>query len=382
MTVLNRDPALRGVAVYDQFLGKVLTLDTESNSWRDWRDVDDIRIQLYMQRTVGLSKMTASTVRDAICMVSQQAPQDSARDFLDRLVWDGRERVEQFMQTVFGAVDSSYVRAVSRNFWISMVARQYRPGCQVDNMVVLEGRQGTRKSTACEIIGGAWYAEQHESASNPRAFAEILAGKLIVEISELGSFSKAETNHIKRSVTVRSDRYRAPYGRTAEDHARRCVLIGTTNKDDWNKDDTGARRFWPIKCTQVADVTWLKTYRDQLFAEAVALFKDGHAWHIVPAEDAEREQMERYESDPWRDTISDWIVGREWTYVTEVAFECLKIVPQDMDMTRARRIGSVLRELGLAPAGTKRIGNKTVKCFMKVTDENYSRMESEYVGEC
>lgn len=367
--VLNRDPALRGVAVYDEFLGKILTGGVGGEPLRDWRDVDDIRVQLHMQLLVGLSKMTASTVRDAICIVSQTNPSNVARDWLNALQWDNTPRIEQFMGTVFGAADNSYTRAVSRNFWISMVARVFRPGCQVDNMVVLEGRQGTRKSTACEIIGGAWYAEQHESASNPRAFAEILCGKLIVEISELGSFGKAETNQIKRSITVRSDRYRAPYGRVAEDHPRRCILVGTTNRDDWNKDDTGARRFWPIKCTQMADTTWLKTYREQLFAEAVAMFRDGHAWHIVPAEDAEREQAERYESDPWRMTIENWLVGREWTYITEVASEALKIVPQDIDMVKARRIGSVLRELGYVNGGVRRVGSTTVRAFMKFDDD-------------
>ena len=42
---------------------------------------------------------------------------------------------------------------------------------------MLEGAQGVGKSSALQIIGGEYFAEQHESATNPKAFAEILQGK-------------------------------------------------------------------------------------------------------------------------------------------------------------------------------------------------------------
>src|SRR5262249_11330228 len=136
----------------------------------------------------------------------------------------------------------------SHNFWLSLVARAYKPGCKVDNMIVLEGGQGIGKSTALDIIGGDWYTEQHESASNPKAFAEILQGKLLVEISEMDAFNGSQINRVKQTITCQSDRYRPAYGRYAKDHLRRCIFVGTTNRDDWNKDETGARRFWPITC--------------------------------------------------------------------------------------------------------------------------------------
>jgi putative DNA primase/helicase len=301
-------------------------------------------------------------------MVAQHHPRDAARDWMETLRWDGTERVRESLGRIFGAGDTSYVGAVSQNFWISLVARTYRPGCQCDNMVVIEGPQGYLKSTALSIIGGEWYAEQHESASNPRAFAEVLVGKLLIEISEMGSFGKAEANQIKRSISCRSDRFRAPYARSAADHPRRCVLAGTTNRDDWNRDDTGARRFWPIKCTRKADLRWLTDNREQLFAEAVALFRDNVTWWMVPADDAQREQQERFETDPWRDAISGWIVGREWTYVTEVASDCLRIAPQDRDMSTSRRITAVLRELGYCNGGVRRVDGKTVRAFMVAPD--------------
>jgi predicted P-loop ATPase len=96
-----------------------------------------------------------------------------------------------------------------------MVARVYNPGCKVDNMVILEGVQGVGKSSALQIIGGPWFAEQHESATNPKAFAEILQGKLLIEISEMHAFNRAEVNRVKQTISCPSDRFRASYGRYA-----------------------------------------------------------------------------------------------------------------------------------------------------------------------
>ena len=165
------------------------------------------------------------------------------RDWLESLKWDQVPRIEHFFENHFGADP----RAASANFWISLVARVCRPGCQVDNMVVLEGPQGIRKSSALRVIGGEWFTEQHESATG-KGFFEVLQGKLLVEVSEMDSFSRAEVTKVKQIITCTNDRFRESYGRHAKDHPRQCIFVGTTNRDDWNTDVTGARRFWPIAC--------------------------------------------------------------------------------------------------------------------------------------
>jgi len=96
-----------------------------------------------------------------------------------------------------------------------------------------------------QIIGGDWFAEQHESATNPKGFAEILQGKLLIEISEMDSFNRTEVNRVKQTVSCPSDRYRPSYGHHAQDHLRQCIFVGTTNRDDYGNDDTGLRRFLP-----------------------------------------------------------------------------------------------------------------------------------------
>ena len=184
-----------------------------------------------------------------------------------------------------------------KNFWISIVARVYCPGCQVDNMIVLEGPQGLKKSSALRVIGGNWFCEQHE-AVNGRAFFEVLQGKLLVEISELDAFSRADVTRVKQVVTCVSDRYREPYGHHAKDHPRQCVFVGSTNKDDWNRDETGARRFWPIRCTEI-DIDAIASNREQFFAEAVHRFKSKETWWEMPSIETEGEQESRYVEPAW-----------------------------------------------------------------------------------
>ena len=203
------------------------------------------------------------------------------------------------------------MRAVGKNFWISLAARVVSPGCKVDNIVVLEGSQGTGKSTVAAAIGGSWFAEQHESATNPKAFAEIIQGEVISRFPKWMCLRRAEVGRVKQTITCQSDRFRPSYGRHAVDHPRQCVFIGTVNADDWNRDVTGARRFWPISCQGPANVCWVIDNRDQLFAEAVARLKAGESWWEMPAEETTEQQDMRYTPDVWEDEISR-IVGVEY----------------------------------------------------------------------
>jgi Virulence-associated protein E-like domain/NrS-1 polymerase HBD domain len=287
---------------YDEFLQRGLT----GNPAREWTDRDDLEMAVKIQGMYGFHKAGVETIRQAIATAMMRRCKNCVKGWLDSLKWDETPRIDCFFPTYFRAEDTEYTRAVSKNFWLSMVARVYRPGCQVDNMVVLEGPQGIGKSRALRIIGGDWFTEQHESATG-RAFFEVLQGKLLVEISEMDSFSRAEVTRVKQVVTSPNDRFRAAYGRRAEDHPRQSIFVGTTNRDDWNRDETGARRFWPIKCQGSVDVDGIIADRPQLFAEAVVRFKVGETWWNTPAEETLAEQAARYAEPVWVQPILHYI---------------------------------------------------------------------------
>lgn len=340
--ILESDPVYKGRVYYDDFLRRVIRRNSPT---REWCDADDLELMRHMQANLGINRMGREAVASAVIEVAHRHHQNCVTEWLDSISWDQTPRIDHFFIDCMGATDDEYVRRASRNFWISIVARAYSPGCKVDNMIVLEGPQGVGKSTALQIIGGAWFAEQHESATNPRAFAEILQGKLLVEISEMDAFNKVEVSRVKQTISCRSDRFRAAYSRHAADHPRTCVFVGTTNRDDWARDETGARRFWPIACSGDVDLESIRENRDQLFGEARAAYLAGEAYWKMPSEATETAQRERYQLDPWHDRVVEILKGKV-TVTTSEILEEMKIDVVRQGRTEQMRVGTILRFLG------------------------------------
>jgi predicted P-loop ATPase len=341
--VLNADPVLAKTIWFDEFLQRVVT------AWRrseptEWADVDDVNLLIYLQESLRLPKLAKSTVQDAITATAHQDVRNEAKAYLDSVKWDGVERLPMFFPDYFGTDNTEYTQRCGVNFWVSMVARVMRPGCKVDNMVVLEGPQGTGKSSALAIIGGKWFTEAHRSPTDKDFFVE-LEGKMLVEIGEMDAFSRAEVNKTKQVITCQTDRYRAPYDRRAADHPRRCVFAGTTNRDDWNKDETGARRFWPIYCTDI-DHSNLALQRDQLFAEAVHRLNQGERWWEMPISATKAQQEARRDADELESVLEDWLIGRGEVTVGAVMNDLMKVPLDRQDKQLQMRIGKALRAIG------------------------------------
>lgn len=361
--VLQGDPTLARTIWLDEFLDRICTI-WRSDIVREWSDVDDINLQVYLQETLGLPKLGKQSVVDAVIAVANMDRRNEALAYLQGLEWDGTQRLSQFFQDCFGADDSEYTRCVGMNFWTSLVARIARPGCKVDTMIVLEGPQGAGKSKALSIIGGNWFAEAHESPTT-KDFYLNLAGKLVVEIGEMDSFSRAEVTKVKQVITCQTDRYRAPYERRSADHPRRCVFAGTTNRDDWNRDETGARRFWPIFCTDIRhDI--IEFNRDQLFAEAYQRLLSGADWWTMPLEATRDQQEARRDADELESVLFDWLLGRTSCTVGEVMNEVLKLPIDRQEKAVQMRIGRVLRALGwVRPKAPVHRGGKQLRVWLR-----------------
>jgi predicted P-loop ATPase len=188
-----------------------------------------------------------------------------------------------------------------------MVKRLVEPGCKFDFVLVLEGKQGVKKSTSLSILGGDWHVETTMSTDTKDFFMQF-AGKSIIEFSEGETMSRTEVKKMKAIITMQYDRFRMPYERTTKDFPRRCVFAMTTNQTEYLKDETGNRRWLPVLVeSDHADIEWLAANRDQLFAEAyhrVVTLKE--TTYELPEKETLAEQQLRRIRDPYADPVAHW----------------------------------------------------------------------------
>lgn len=373
--ILANHPEIAGRLWYDEFHDKIFqTLFQEQPA--EWQDHHDVRLTIWILSNVNIPKMALLTVRHAVDEFARLNVRNEPKDWLQSLKWDGTERLPSLMADGWGTEQNVYTAAVGRCWMMSMVARIMEPGCQVDYMPVFEGAQGINKSTAIARIGGKWYAEAHSSVTS-KDFFQDLQGKMLLEVSELHAFRREEVNTVKRVISCRTDRYRSSYGRRSADHPRQCVFAGTTNRDDWVADDTGARRFWPIACTDI-NLDYITQYREQLFAEAVHRYHAGEKWWDVDQSLATEEQDARRELDVWTETILTWCASRQYVAIPDVLSMALSIPIERQGKVEQMRVGTVLRVARWSKRRARRNGQNTQYWFNPKTVGTVGTDEFEF----
>jgi putative DNA primase/helicase len=279
------------------------------------RDIDRIRHWFEGAAGVVLSKQN---VVDAVRMVADESSFHPVREYLETLVWDGVPRVDRWLET-YAAVrpeseaHASLVRSVARKWLLSCVARAMRPGCKVDTMLILEGRQGIGKSRALAALAGEGFFSDAAIDFASKDACQTIQGAWIFELAELDALLRRESSTVKAFISRSSDRFRLPYGRAPETVPRSVVFAGTVNHGGYLRDTTGNRRYWVVRCEGPLLTDALGAARDALWAEATHLYRRGEAWHLGPEHEALMavEHEARIEVDPWEEAISLWARARE-----------------------------------------------------------------------
>jgi predicted P-loop ATPase len=347
LRLLERLEGLKDHLWFDDFTKKFYTMNGVGE--RPWEDKDELNLMIRCQREFGLATIGDKSIHGACMVYGLNNTRNKLKDWLESLKWDGTDRIGSFFIDYMGAENTAYARAVSANFWVGLTARIYKPGLQVDNMVILEGTQGNFKTSSLRIIGGEWYGVPTEQVTS-KDFLVGLQGKLIVEIAENDAFGKAEASAIKRIITTTVDSYRMPYGRHQQNFPRSCVFVGTTNEQTYLKDNTGARRFWPIVTTKI-NLERITVDRAQFFAEAYERFKGGATWWEMPEKETKEQQEKRRVQDAWEDLILRYLEteGHQYAGVTiaEIAKGALEIEVGRLDYMVQQRITRILTHLGI-----------------------------------
>lgn len=346
---LKESPGLGRTLRFNEFAGRV-----------EWNgaplaDEDIIEIRLIIEEAgsaLGFEPL-ANDVRQAVYRHAQENKFDPVREYLDGLKWDNRPRLDTWLKDYMGGPDHEMIAVFGAKFLIGAVARVYEPGCQMDNMLVFEGKQGAGKTTAVAALFGRDYMISSISDFKSRDASIYLQGRWVAEIAELAALTKTDIRDVKKFLTETVDQYRPVNGKEVIDRPRRTVFVGTTNEHQYLKDATGNRRFWPVPCGEVK-VQQIAADRDQLWAEAVHRYRAQEPWWLTDEAQvcaAEAVQSERAEQDPWGEMIDAWLdepENRSIEFITATAVlrNALKMTADRIDRREEMRVSNHLAKRG------------------------------------
>lgn len=362
---------------YDKFQDRHLIEGHELQELAgDFSDHAERALRDQIIRRFGFDPGMMST-NSAVLSLCTENRFDSLVDHLCSLPgWDGTPRLDGWLVDYLGAQDNAYTREAGAAWLTAAVVRAFEPGAKFDQMLVLEGATGLRKSTALRVIAtGTLDLRCNDrfsdapflGARDAREIMEVTAGVWILECAELDGLSKRDAGTLKAMITRQEDKGRAAYARTAVTVPRRFVLAGTTNESRYLRDPTGNRRYWPVQVSSV-NIDGLHAVRNQLLAEALTRYRSGRYTPVLSPEAAtlaKAEQDRRMVVDEgYMESLTDLrdIAQRgsgqwagSWIVTNEAVYNRLCLPPD-------KRNGAVTRQVieSLCALGWKKV-DKTVK---------------------
>lgn len=326
LMILKYDPDIRGAIKWDKVMHRVAVTGGILRNCPNPDKFDNIitKAQDYIASSYKIS-IGREEIGRRISYVAEENEYDPLQEYLDSLVWNGEHILDRWLITYAGAEDTPYSRIVGRKWMLSCVARAYQPGCKADVVLVAEGDQGTHKSTLFKILGGPWYCEA-SGILGDKDSKQLIGAAWICELPDMASFGKTGRNAMKAFFTSAEDRYRPPYAKDTVSVKRRAVFGATTNDEEYLGDPTGNRRFHPVHLGEIDRAALIRD-RDQLWAEAVAIYKaidqcedcaamsvvipgerprcDDHSWWLTKSETvvANAEIELRHEGDSWTEKV-------------------------------------------------------------------------------
>ncbi|MFR5631819.1 MAG: VapE domain-containing protein [Monoglobales bacterium] len=285
LTVLQSDPVLSGAIRYNIMTERV---DIVKSLWwkktsRALNETDINYLLLYMEEKYSLTVETK--IEKAISIVADKNQYHPVRDYLNRLEWDGTERIRYVLHRFLGSDINEYTYEAMRLFLLGAISRAYKPGCKFDTMLCLTGGQGAGKSTFFQFLAvkDEWFSDDLKKMDDENVFRKI-QGHWIIEMSEMIATANAKSiEEIKSFLSRRKETYKVPYEKQASDRLRQCVFGGTSNTLDFLPlDRSGNRRFLPVMVYPdkaevhiLENVEESRQYIDQLWAEAMVLYRSG-----------------------------------------------------------------------------------------------------------
>lgn len=361
-----------GLVGLNQFSNRVYFLkDTPygGKKGRELTDHDDLELSHYLACHYRFEPGQDVCLR-AHALVARRNAWHPVREYLEGLTWDKRPRLDEWLRKAFSASGpKGYLGEVGKKVLVAAVKRVFEPGCKFDYVMVLEGPQGKGKSMALGGLAGQTWFTDSLGDIHQKDVVDQMVGKWIIELAELASIRKAESEYLKSFLSRQVDRVRPPYGRRSEDFPRQSIFIGSTNSSEYLSDETGNRRIWPVKINSV-DRAWLKENRDQLWAEALVRYEIGEDTYLdeESEEIARKEQEKRFDVDEWEPLIRKMVTEqkREEYFITTEIWRALHLNDSGghPNMIDQKRIGKIMTRLGFRRSA-KKVDETLTRCWVR-----------------
>nr|WP_314717521.1 VapE domain-containing protein [uncultured Fretibacterium sp.] len=317
--------------------------------------------------------------------IADMGRRNAVRDWIRIRGWDEKDRIGELTETLTLAewFPDRMKRLLLKRWLISAVAACFeREGFKARGVLVLQGHQAIGKTSWLAALvpkGSDWFLDSVALDPEDKDSVKRAISHWIIELGELeATFKKADINKLKGFITSPVDIMRTPFARKMSTFPRRTVFCASVNQAEFLVDTTGNSRWWCLPCKAI-------DYRhgidlQQLWAQALSLYRDGEPWWLTREEEAELDALNRYfeAGDEIEDLIAsgwnwdeyerDLSMGLgDWMNATAILKSCGMQNPTKMQV---RRAGEVLRKLtGREP---ERRGKARDRCYWMPNRNCYS----------
>ena len=337
-----RKNELTGSIEYTDPTGKTIAL--EGN------DLDLMTTRLACEHGIFIPE---ARIKSAIQYAAQKNNYCPIRRYLDHCSAHAKPHPEwESIGSTFLGNQHPIATLAMQRMMIGAVARAYNPGCSMSWLPILVGAQGAGKSQfSRSLVPDALFSEITTPLETLMKEQYRLHVAWLLELPEIDNyFNIRNIENFKNLITSRTDEVRYPYASLPSKLARRFVLIGTTNRNQFLVDSTGNRRFVPLEVGSGFQIPWRKLAeeRDSMWAAAVAAYRDNVPYEFNAGEIAQiSEYIQEFgDPDPWMDKISSYVIIRSEVTAAEVLSHALELDPRQQGRKESRRVADCLQSMG------------------------------------